>query len=314
MELESFNRLLPALLLLLSEIATAAGLPSCPGRPGWVRCNLTTGELCLAPAQVCDGVSDCRAGEDEVGCDALPCPAPGLRCSEGGTCLRLAHRAMCTGTGLGPRCSDGSDQAHCLHRIYTGCFHNSSGLGLTITDCSRCLCAARDPAARPGAAMLYRSVGSTHRTAHIVGGVCLLPSDPRVCDGNEDCTAGQDEDPQLCSGRAGRPEPRAGRNLQLRGNGTARRQPSESGLETESVVGMLVGGAVLAAGLLVGLAGARWWRGSRQTHTSDARSEPTNTVGNVYVVNKTPARWSLSTSRVVRQLGRGGIRPHNMLL
>ena len=36
-------------------------------------------------------------------------------------------------------CADGSDQAHCDGRVFTGCLR-LTGLGLTISPCSACLC------------------------------------------------------------------------------------------------------------------------------------------------------------------------------
>ena len=39
----------------------------------------------------------------------------------------------------GSHCEDGSDQAHCEGRVFTGCLR-LAGLGLTISPCSACLC------------------------------------------------------------------------------------------------------------------------------------------------------------------------------
>jgi len=49
---------------------------------------------------------------------------------------------------------------------------------------------------------VYRSTGTTFRSSHIVGLVCLAENSERVCDGIEDCVNGEDEDSSICSDRA----------------------------------------------------------------------------------------------------------------
>ena len=74
------------------------------------------------PRQVCDGRPDCAGGGDEAAatCAAWRCEV-GVRCGTGGACIRVPHRHVCR-PGRRPRCGDGSDQAHCSHSLYTGCF------------------------------------------------------------------------------------------------------------------------------------------------------------------------------------------------
>ena len=74
------------------------------------------------PRQVCDGRPDCAGGGDEAAatCAAWRCEV-GVRCGTGGACIRVPHRHVCR-PGRRPRCEDGSDQAHCSHSLYTGCF------------------------------------------------------------------------------------------------------------------------------------------------------------------------------------------------
>ena len=149
---------LTTLLLLLAPRVPCL---TCGHRPGWFPCNDTGGVACVAPAQVsshvfltinlcllafkyhktyirsvcysgpdipaiprqvCDGRPDCAGGGDEAAatCATWRCEV-GVRCATGGACIRVPHRHVCR-PGRRPRCGDGSDQAHCSHSLYTGCF------------------------------------------------------------------------------------------------------------------------------------------------------------------------------------------------
>jgi hypothetical protein len=42
------------------------------------------------------------------------------------------------------RCpTDGSDLAHCSHKVYTGCFLHLPGMGVALSGCDECFCELR---------------------------------------------------------------------------------------------------------------------------------------------------------------------------
>ena len=178
-------RLEVMLTVLLSRLPPSQA--GCEERAGWLSCNDTT-LSCLSPAQICDGQPDCEDGGDEAGevCGRLRCEE-GVRCEDGSACIRVPHQVVCRGQERGGSsvCRDRSEEAHCLHSVYSGCLE-SSALGLTITHCDRCLCQLEGP-------------GGLYRSRHLTANICLGPGSPRLCDGVEDCLGGQDEDPGLCA-------------------------------------------------------------------------------------------------------------------
>ncbi len=94
-------------------------------------------------------------------------------------------------------CSDGSDSAYCLHKIYTGCFLHSEDLGLSIAHCDKCFCRLKDSNLNKN--LLYKSVSHSHRGSHVVGDVCLGVDSSKICDGVPDCVGGEDEDFSVCN-------------------------------------------------------------------------------------------------------------------
>ena len=87
----------------------------------------------------------------------------------------------------GGHCRDGSDQAHCWGRRYTGCLL-ASERGLVLGPCSRCACTL---AAADNNTLALGSLGP----------VCLPLASPRLCDGVPDCEGGTDERRVLCNHR-----------------------------------------------------------------------------------------------------------------
>ena len=148
----------------------------CGGREGWWRCGDEEHDDCISTAQMCDGKEDCDDGRDEhpSTCASWPC-AHGVRCRQSDVCIDIPHQVMCAGQGEGGRsvCPDGSDQLYCLHRIYTGCFINTT-LGITISDCDACFCQLRDKAdTKQRTAAVFRSIGRSFRSSHVMARVCV---------------------------------------------------------------------------------------------------------------------------------------------
>jgi len=174
----------------------------------WQPCQ--EGAQCINKSQICDGVRNCDNGRDENKelCDAWVCER-GVRCQNSSVCIQVPHQTMCSGNGGGV-CGDGSDQAYCLHTIYTGSFLNTS-LGLRISNGEDCFCDLRDG---EGARLFYRSMGRTHRSSHILGKVCIGRRDSRVCDGYPDCIHGADEDENICKQSSDLIGSRSGRKIE----------------------------------------------------------------------------------------------------
>ena len=167
--------------LIIFLLAGLQGSP-CRDRAGWFTCN-STSLSCLSPAQVCDGQPDCEDGGDEEGelCRGRQCE-DGVRCEDGGACIRVPGQVLCRGEDR-RACQDRSDQSHCLHSAYTGCLL-STEQGLTISHCDRCLCQLQGE--------------TVYTSGQLRAPVCLGPGSARLCDGVEDCEGGQDEGESLC--------------------------------------------------------------------------------------------------------------------
>ena len=134
--------LFPVLRASLALLLAVTGqLVPCQERPGWLRCG--DAGRCVAVTELCDGRPDCEAGEDEAEelCSGLAC-REGVRCESSPACLYTPHYQLCS-PDRRTDCEDGSDEAHCEGRHYSGCFTTSS-LGLRISDCSQCYCQIRD--------------------------------------------------------------------------------------------------------------------------------------------------------------------------
>ena len=148
-------------------------LMGCVGQDGWWRCG--EGEECISISQMCDGQPDCDDGGDEdlATCAGWSC-AHGVRCGQSAVCIHIPHQVLCAGDDdRASVCPDGSDQQYCLHRIYTGCFTNTT-LGLTISDCNTCVCQLRDKAdTKHSTAAVFKSVGRSFRSSHVMARICV---------------------------------------------------------------------------------------------------------------------------------------------
>jgi len=191
-------------LLLVTERGSAEheavhNLVSCEGKKDQMAC--ANKSKCLPRSKVCDGTKDCSEGEDEDQgmCTKWRC-SQGVRCEESDRCLSVPHRNLCSDGE--PKCPDKSDQSYCLHRIFTGCFANSS-LGLKITNCNSCFCELRNKTnTTQREAMFYKSAGSPSSRTHVLGRICMTRSSNLFCNGIDDCLFGEDEDPELCYKKA----------------------------------------------------------------------------------------------------------------
>lgn len=84
-----------------------------------------------------------------------------------------------------------------MHKIYTGCFSLADGgRGIAISSCDDCFCKLKNGGGNDTA--VYRSLGRTHRSSHVVGDVCLSARSEKICDGVSDCVDGEDE--AACAG------------------------------------------------------------------------------------------------------------------
>ena len=119
---------------------------------------------------------------------------------------------MSSSLGSSQHCHDGSDEALCDGKQYTGCFLMTD-LGLTITPCSQCFCtlslaavaAGGDDEAAAGqfkhVPAVFRSNGISWRSSNITGNICISDISDRLCDGVSDCLDNKDEHPRFCHRR-----------------------------------------------------------------------------------------------------------------
>ena len=188
-------------------------LQPCPGRVGWLTCS-SQRERCVSPSELCDGTEDCQDGEDEAPslCSSHSCSS-GVRCSSSPSCLYTPHHQLCSNTR--PLCRDGSDQAHCHHRQYTGCL-TATNLGLRISACSRCYCSLLDRSTSTLTPAVYRSEGSSQTASNVTARICIDKSSRFMCNGVIDCIDGSDEDEAVCRDlQQGRGARRRGKHLSL---------------------------------------------------------------------------------------------------
>ena len=194
------------IILLLDDEDGCAG--------GEFRCN--TGSTCVMMSYLCDGDNDCSDGSDERNCtkDGSSCLQGQFGCFDG-TCIRRSF--ACDGD---EDCPDGSDEKNCTSAVSTtppessvteptSCPNNglrcADGVCIPASfvcdgevDCpdgsEEVGCPSKTPATVPES--VTRKMTSCPNSGFLCGtGVCI--HDLFVCDGDEDCPDGSDE--QNCS-------------------------------------------------------------------------------------------------------------------
>ena len=295
-------------------LAVSGQLVPCQGRPGWLRCG--EAGRCVSVSELCDGREDCQAGEDEAEqlCSSLPC-RDGVRCEESQTCLYTPHYQICS-PDQSSHCQDGSDEAHCDDRHFTGCFTTSS-LGLRISDCSHCYCSLRDRTApSDNTKAVFRSSGSSFRSSNVSGTICMTRSSDLMCNGVVDCLDGADEDPAVCEGF----QRRRGKHLSLDSPGSEFHSehvgpggpggPGGPDQVTVAATSVVVSFIVLVLALVFVI----FYRRNLQRTVSnndfvqlEYRNSQEDTES-VYVSEESRRfsdYWSLQNNRIIQEIGRG---------
>ena len=237
--------------------------------------------------------------------DHFVCEAPGVRCGDGGPCLRAPHLVLCRGQAV---CPDLSDGPLCSARVFTGCLLDTKG-GLTMAPGEDCVCQLR----RGDRGAVYRSTGTTFRSSHIVGDICLGRGDARLCDGHEDCVGGEDEvgcgdtDEAVTEQRLMEEEEPGDENMAV---SLSHGSPT---LMTIVAVGFVIFCVLFGAALTVGF--IRICDNKRKSSEKkkslsipDMAGSSTQALNqNVYILDKRREKtdWSLKTIKIVREIGAG---------
>ena len=162
-------------------------------------------QLCLPAASVCDGVSDCRQGEDELNCPGpVTCGPREISCEDGSCGVR------CDGS---IQCADGRDERFCCLNYQEQFVCNSGECLDKIQECDGKSDCPDGSDEHPGCG--ESSLVCPVRSRFIfcpsppLASLCLAPryrcSDGRclpannVCDGEFDCLDGGDEDKCQCT-------------------------------------------------------------------------------------------------------------------
>ena len=216
-----------------------------------------------------------------------------------GRLIRENMNPWCEG---GPVCPDLSDGPLCAARVFTGCLLDTPG-GLTLAPAHQCVCQLMT---RTGAGAVYRSTGTTFRSSHIVGDICLGPGDARICDGQEDCVGGEDE--QRCEEESVNVvieeelrEPDENRVVSL----------SYGSLMTIIAVGFVIFCVLFGAALTPGfikICGNKNKSSEKKKSLSipDLVGSSQTLNQNVYILDKrTDSNRSLKTIKIVREIGAG---------
>ena len=299
--------LFPVLSVFLSLLPAVTGqLVPCEERPGWLRCG--EGGRCVAVTELCDGRPDCEAGEDEAEqlCSSLPCQ-DGVRCEESQACLYTPHYQLCSPDHR-TDCSDGSDEAYCDHRHYTGCF-TASTLGLRISHCSHCYCEIIDRSAPSNnTKAVFRSSGSSFRSSNVSGTICMTSSSHLMCNGVLDCLDGADEDPAVCAGF----ERRRGKHLSLDSSDSDFQSDhlGAGGVDqvTVAATSVVISGFVLILALVFVLLYRRYLQRtlSNDFIQLEYRNSPdTESVCVTEESRRFSDYWSLQNNRIIQEIGRG---------
>jgi serine/threonine protein kinase len=208
-------------------------------------------------------------------------------------------------------CSDGSDLAHCLHKIYTGCFLYSDDLGLSIAHCDKCFCRLKHNSSNVEKNFLYKSIGTSHRGSHVVGDVCLGVDSPKMCDGVPDCVNGADEGADVCGISKGAHNSREAKSIEQNFSEGNSHLPLLSALILVCVVIYVTSVVAVCTWCRVGKVEARdeaellGGGGSAANSTVDS-CDNRDSLDNVYVsVTTVSPNWSWNCARLVRELGNG---------
>ena len=257
----------------------------------------------MAVSELCDGSEDCEAGEDEAPslCSSHVC-SHGVRCEESDTCLYTPHYQLCSPDHRAV-CSDGSDEAHCHNRQFTGCFR-ATNLGLRICDCASCYCHLLDRQAVPRPLTLTSSSPSW-RSTNITANICIDTSSKFMCNGVIDCIGGADEDEDVCRDiQQGRGASRRGKQLSL--GPTSGRALDQVAVATTSVVVILI--SVILSAVFVLLYRKYLKRSCSSNDFIQLEYKDSIATESVYVTEESRRfsdYWSLQNNKIIQEIGRG---------